>query len=378
MPNGVADVALVVVVGSIAVVATLRQDVTSPLHDPTAFDASLAFATAVPLAFRRGFPTSAVVVTCVLAWTLVASGAPEGAVPFVLFGVLFHAGSSEPLRRSLWALAAAAATLAGLVLVDAPGLSPSQAALFGAVYGLVWMTGVNARGRRLAGELASRRAAELDALHARRALAEQRLEIARELHDVVAHSMSVIAVQTGVALHFLDDDPTQTREALMAVSATSRSTLDELRQIVGVLRDDHGQAFAVPSPSLVDVAALVDRVHALGVPAHLQIDDPVPSVAEVVGVTVFRLVQEALTNTMTHAGPVTDVSIDIHRRSDLLVVAITDDGTGPTEPVIDARPSGHGLSGMRERVDRSGGTMTAGLLDPTGYSVTATFPIGAG
>lgn len=366
------------VVGSIAVVATLSQAVTSPLHDPSLLDAGLAFATAVPLLFRRRFPIAALVVTCVLVWLLVASGAPEGAVPFVLFGVLFNAGSSRRLRKSVWALGAALATLAALVAVDAPGLSPSEAALFGAIYGLVWMTGVNARARRVGDELAASRSAELDAVQARQVVAEQRLELARELHDVVGHSMAVIAVQTGVALHFLDDDPAQTREALTAVSATSRSTLDELRQIVGVLRDDDGQAVAAPSPSLADVAALVEGVHALGVPAHLQIDDPVPTTTDVVGSTVFRLVQEALTNTMNHAGPVTDVSIDIHRRSDSLTVAITDDGAGSGVSDTAASLSGHGLSGMRERVGRSGGAMTAGPLEPTGYAVTATFPLGTG
>jgi signal transduction histidine kinase len=240
------------------------------------------------------------------------------------------------------------------------------------VLAAAWAIGVAMRTQRryAAGLVSQARArAQADTDRAQRALAEQRLRIARELHDVVAHTMSVIAVQAGVGAHIADSRPQESRHALGRIEETSRSALVELRRMLAVLRtggtDD---AELVPAPTLAGLPALVARTRTAGLAIELSTTGaprPLPAGVEL---TAYRVVQEALTNVVRHAGA-TRVRVRLDYRPACLTVTVTDDGRGAPSPAV----PGHGIVGMRERVALYGGEFTAGPA-PRGYRVTATLP----
>ena len=211
---------------------------------------------------------------------------------------------------------------------------------------------------------------------AARALAEERLRIAQELHDVVAHSMSVIAVQAGVGAHVLDERPEQARAALEAISATSRGTLTEMRRLLGVLRDDDGERSHAPAPSLADLPQLIEDVHAAGVPVELTVTGSADCVAAGVELSAYRVVQEALTNVIKHAGMTSAVDVNVRYLPGRLEVEVVDDGRGAAGSTNGADGSGHGHVGMRERVEVWGGALAVGPVSGGGYRVRATLPFG--
>ena len=216
-----------------------------------------------------------------------------------------------------------------------------------------------------------------------RVLAEERLRIAQELHDVVAHSMSVIAVQAGVGAHVLADRPDQARAALDAISATSRGTLNEMRRLLGVLRDSDGERAHAPAPGLADVPQLVDDVRNAGVPVTSTSRARASCVNAGVELSAYRVVQEALTNVMKHAGTPTRVDVSVQYLPGSLAVEVVDDGRGAAAVRRQRRSrrqrrrgSGHGLVGMRERVELWGGELAVGPVAGGGYRVKALLPYG--
>jgi signal transduction histidine kinase len=273
-----------------------------------------------------------------------------------------------------------------LGLSGAPGLD--AVGVFGVIaqFAAGWAIGVAMRNRRAATEARVREAdkrAEAERQSAARVLAEERLRIAQELHDVVAHSMSVIAVQAGVGTHVLDERPEQARAALEAISATSRGTLTEMRRLLGVLRDSDGARSHAPAPGLADLPRLVDDVRAVGVPATLHLEGTADSVHPGIELSAYRVVQEALTNVLKHAGKPTRVDVTVRHRPGLLAVEVSDDGRGLAARSSNggaagapAEGSGHGLVGMRERVELWGGELSVGPAPGGGYRVTALLPYG--
>jgi signal transduction histidine kinase len=210
------------------------------------------------------------------------------------------------------------------------------------------------------------------AQRAHTAVVEERLRLAQELHDIVAHSMSVISVQAAMGSAAFDDQPSQTRRALDNIERTSRETLAELRGLLGVLRrdDDGRRVELVPAPTLSDVHQLAANLETAGVATEVVTEGPL---ALPLGADAFayRIVQEALTNVLKHAHA-TKVSVEIHDDAGQLTLRIRDDGRGrdggPTEP------DGHGIIGMRERVAAFGGTLRAGSAAGGGFEVCATIP----
>ncbi|KHD75160.1 sensor histidine kinase [Actinoplanes utahensis] len=216
---------------------------------------------------------------------------------------------------------------------------------------------------------------------AERAVSQERLRIARELHDVLAHGMSVITIQAGVARHVFEVRPREALRALEAIEDSSRSSLTELRQLLTALRaedagalDDDGPALD-PAPGLADLATLVARTNAAGVPVEVRTRGrrrPLPPGMEL---SAYRIVQEALTNVVKHAGPArAEVLLDY--QPEALTIEVTDDGTAAgTRP---GTGSGHGLMGMRERVAVYGGRLSAGPFPPPrpGFRVHARLPLG--
>ena len=228
------------------------------------------------------------------------------------------------------------------------------------VCGSAWLVGWALRERR-------RHADQVAARRTERAEAEERLRIAREMHDIVGHSLSLIAVQASVANHVARRRPEEAGAALAVIESTSRSALAELRRSVGALRTD--PEFAAP-PALGDLAALADRAGAAGVTVRLEVagGDDAP---EGVVAAAYRIVQESLTNVVKHAAPAS-CTVEVTGDGDRLRIEVTDDGARRRPPA----PDGAGLAGMRERVAAYGGFFSAGPRTGGGFAVVATLPYG--
>jgi signal transduction histidine kinase len=252
-----------------------------------------------------------------------------------------------------------------------------------------WWLGDGARRRQEAVAAARQRAAELEQAReelARRAVTEERLRIARELHDVVAHSMSIIAVQSGVGVHVLDSQPEEARKALAAVEATSRQALVEMRRLLGVLRQEaEPRGSLAPAPGLAELEALAGEVARAGVRVEVRIEGAPGRLPAGLDLSAYRIVQEALTNVVRHAGPAT-ARVTVRYAPGQVALEVVDDGGFAGKGLESAvgrrstdsdRPgrSGHGLAGMRERAALYGGTLEAGPLPGGGFRVAASLPV---
>jgi signal transduction histidine kinase len=210
---------------------------------------------------------------------------------------------------------------------------------------------------------------ELEA-QARIAVAAERTQLAREVHDVVAHNLAVMVALADGAAATAATDPGQATELMRQSSTTGRAALSEMRRMVGVLRD--GQSLA-PQPGIVDLDDLVTQVRDAGLQVDVRVAELQGALSAGAGMIVYRIVQEALTNTLKHAGPTARASVDLRRTPDGIELQIADDGArSPAAPPI---PGGHGLLGITERTTAYGGTIHAGPLNPTGWHLTAHLPL---
>ncbi|WP_330186079.1 sensor histidine kinase [Dactylosporangium sp. AC04546] len=366
------DVAVAAAVTAVLVLLTLAQPATAT----TAVDAPVwvrclvAAGVGLPLALRRRHPVGVYcVVLAVSLLSLFVNTAKDSflAAAFVLYTVaLERPGHRWTLFTGLAAVGAAGVLgVSGSATpywwMNGPGLIP-----FGwAVMVCGWIAGRAGRERRA---YAVRAAEE----HAARAVAEERMHIARELHDVVAHSMGVIAVQAGIANYVRAGGGGDARlgEALQVIEATSRGALAEIRRLLEVLRAEDGPD-GVPKTGLSALPGLVERAAAAGVTVRTRIDldRPLP---EGVELAVYRIVQEALTNVVKHAGPVA-CRVDVEASGHELRVEIVDDG--PPCSGAPAGEPGHGLRGMRERVMMYGGELAADPCPGGGFAVRARIPL---
>jgi signal transduction histidine kinase len=207
------------------------------------------------------------------------------------------------------------------------------------------------------------------------AVANERLRIARDLHDSVAHAMSTINVQSGVAAHLLDSDPTQAKAALEAIRAASSDALDELTAILAAMREPDGSIPLSPLPTLADIGELVERASSDGLPVTATVHGDLTRVGPTVSAAAFRVIQEGLTNTRRHAGPGahTNVAIDVGDRG-ALSVRVSDDGGSRARSATrgtNTPTGGFGLLGMRERVESTGGKLDARARPEGGFEVAA-------
>jgi signal transduction histidine kinase len=249
------------------------------------------------------------------------------------------------------------------------------------VVAAAWLLGHFAHNYRAYAGRLEERTAELERAReelARRAVTEERLRLARELHDVVAHAMSVIAVQSGVGAHIADTQPKEAAKALVAIEATSRAALEELRRLLGVLRQaDEPQGELAPVPGLGDLDGLLAEVAKAGLAVRLRVEGRPAPLPAGVDLSAYRIVQEALTNVVKHAGPAT-AQVVVGYRDQEIRVEVTDDGRGAVTSVGDGRVgSGHGLIGMRERVAAFGGDLEVGPRPGGGFRVAARLPFAA-
>jgi signal transduction histidine kinase len=241
------------------------------------------------------------------------------------------------------------------------------------LFAVVWVIGFAFRTRQLREDQLRARAEHLErerALTAEVAAAAERSRIARDLHDVIGHHVSVMIVQAEGALSVLDTAPGRARRAMTAVETSGREALGEMRRALGLLGREGAREPLSPRPGLDDLPTLAEQMRAAGLSTTLRIEGKPPPGGQSVDLTAYRIVQEALTNTVKHAHA-SRADICVCYGPDAIDVSVSDDGCGCTEP---ARP-GHGLAGMRERASLYGGTVTAGNVPAGGYSVTAHLPL---
>ena len=273
----------------------------------------LAAAITVPFAWHRRYPLGSVLVctAAVVAYSLGHFSAFPG---YSLFALTFAVSLHADRRRAGIALAAALVALSvSLSLQPARVVTPSTWITTVLALTVAWLAGENVRVRRIRLSALEERARALEhdrELRERQAVGEERLRIARELHDVVAHSMSVIAVQAGVANHVIDSRPELARQALTTVETNTRAALVEMRRLLGVLRQgDEPSASLTPAPSLTDVPALVLQLGQAGLAVEVRVDGQPDGVPDGVDLSAYRIVQEGLTNVLRHGGPRAQVAI---------------------------------------------------------------------
>jgi signal transduction histidine kinase len=338
----------------------------------------------LPLAARRRFP-GIVFAVCVATWVaFTAFFLP----PFVLGPAILVAVYSVAAYGDRWvSLAGLAAAELGLAAFQLTAgrferLERSTFLLFMGVIAVAWVLGHFVGDRQVYAAQLEERTAELERAReelARRAVTEERLRLARELHDVVAHAMSVIAVQSGVGAHVAASRPEEVGKALAAIEATSRAALEELRRLLGVLRQDsEPQASLTPVPGLANLDRLLAEVGRAGLAVRVRVEGtPLPLPAGV-DLSAYRIVQEALTNVVKHAGPA-HAQVTIGYRDQDVTVEVTDDGGGAVAPATHGRVgTGHGLIGMRERVAAFNGQLEVGPRPGGGFRVAARLPLAAG
>jgi signal transduction histidine kinase len=339
----------------------------------------LAVAQGLPLAWRRGRPAgvAAVVVVAFAGFGLLVFPAPPYAGWVALFAVAAHVPGRRRAMVTSGAVAAAlAAGAVGAAVVHPDGLNELPALLMLTL--IVLLGGALTRAERDRVSALRERAASLereqDAVRGEAAL-EERLRIARDLHDLVGHGLSAIAVQSGTARVALDaGELGAVRTALGNVETSSHAAMQEMRALVGVLRE---RSFGAEesAPGLDGMPALVDHACRAGVRAGLDLAGDLGQVPPVVGECAYRVVQEALTNVARHA-PGAAATVRIDARDGWLGVQVTDRGGTRPGPVSASR--GHGLVGMRERVEILGGTLEAGPVDDGGWTVRASLPLREG
>jgi signal transduction histidine kinase len=327
------------------------------------------------LVLRRRFPLAVTVAGIALLATYHVAGYPGGAPALSLF-VAFYSLSLYWLSR--WTFVVAAVLIIAEVLVFSLPRHPTpwySFAVLGPAFGLAWMVilGGAAGFRRQATEERVRQAAATAEAQLRERLADERLRIARELHDVLAHTISVIAVQSGAALDSLDAEPERARTALQVVRTAAKQAMPELRAALGLLRSDGNAAPGrFSQPTLDQLDELVEHARAAGLRVTVAADSL--EVPVFLGLTAYRIVQEALTNVVRHA-KAASVHVSIAQSSDGVTIDVSDDGPGSA---MSSPGSGLGLAGMRERVALVGGTVTTGPGPSGGWTVHAELPLEGG
>jgi signal transduction histidine kinase len=363
----------------------------------------------VPVGLRRRAPVTAFGALVILA-VLVAGSNTVGAALILLAAayVLYLVAATSNRQTGAAALGLALAVMLLIAVFDHRiqfdgGAGPFVPVAFALVF--AWMIGYSVRQRRLYAVTIQEQATSS-------AVAEERLRIARELHDVVAHSMSVIAVQAGYGQYVIDTSPGDAREALGAIQATSRDALEEMRRMLGVLRQQDvaseipgaprapgtpGAAAPAPgasgapkapaaplspAPGLANLGRLIERTHGAGVEVTLECSGEVRAVPAGVDLSAYRIIQEALTNVVKHAGDGAHCVVSLEYDEDVLDIRVTDDGGSlvlsparPRPPGMATAGAGHGIIGMRERALLCGGTFGAGALPDGGFEVTAMLPL---
>jgi signal transduction histidine kinase len=361
---------------AIAVIAALDVFTSSHVEGPRVLNLLVIEASVAALVWRRSRPLPALAgaLTGLMAMQLVLTPPPDLLTAVVvLITATYSAGAHLDRRPALVALLLAAATIVAVAVIYDPDDIFFPVTFFCIV---PWLVGRTLRSHTmLARELAEKaeQAAHARAEEERRAGAAERSRIARELHDVLAHHLTVMVVQAGAARRIAARDPKRATEAAELIQQTGRETLAELRQLFGAVRRGEGEPLAGP-PSLTQVDRLVARAREAGLPVELNVEGEPASLPAGVDLAAYRVVQEGLTNALKHAGSAR-ATVNVRYEPWEVVVEVEDDGVGPSgEGALGAAGGGHGLPGMRERVELYGGVFHAGRRRGGGFAVRARLP----
>jgi signal transduction histidine kinase len=341
--------------------------------------AVLVGAAAATLAVRRRWPLAVLTAVSTLTIAVYVLDYPDSGLPVVvavaLYTVAWRCG-----RRTTVVATALLLLVVVSVIADAGEIDGGTQVAIVAVYVATAAFGDRRKLHDAYDEQVELRAVERERRQveaARRAITDERLRIARELHDVVAHAMSVVAVQSGVGAHVIDKRPDEAKRILETISDTSRGSLEEMRRLLGVLRDepevDGDGADLTPAPGLAGLEDLAARVTDAGVPVTVVVEGERAALPAGVDLAGYRIVQEALTNVLRHAGTAT-AEVRVRYEDGCVNLEVLDDGRGAASGTGDPHPlsTGHGLVGMRERAALYGGTLEAGPRPGGGYRVAAT------
>ena len=376
--------ALVVAMQLLGTVSRAHGDpatVVRPLADLGHLGYLLLIAGGAVLAVRRRRPVAVFAATAVASVAYYGLDFPDGPGWLGLFVATYTLTALGDGRRSLITAGAGIGVLAVCWLIAAADIEPRAALgwVFFRIGGAVMSAalGESVRSRRVIAAEAVARAelAERTLEQETRArVGEERLRIAREVHDTVAHAIAVINVQAGVSAHVFDKRPDRARQALETIEQTSSRALQEMRTILGVLRDTGDGR--VPYPGLGQIGELADRAREAGLDVDLAVPSAPPPVPSAVGGAVYRILQESITNVIRHAGP-TRVTVELEYGPDAVALRVTDDG--PRQPPHTAEPGreqpARGIVGMRERCRLLGGEFDAGPCAGGGFAVSARLPV---
>ncbi|MBU7598145.1 sensor histidine kinase [Streptomyces sp. P38-E01] len=348
--------------------------------------AVIAGALALVVALRRRHPERMLLLATVAGLAQLATDAFVLPADFALLVIVYTVAARTVVWASRYALVCALlAPLLAVIRWPSDGSSLlstfAEAAFYTVCFGFAWLLGDSLRTRRAYYAELEARASRLErerAAQSQATIAAERARIARELHDVVAHNVSVMVVQADGAAYVLDTAPDQSRQALETISTTGRQALTEMRRLLGVLRSEDAPASEyVPQPSVEQLSDLVEQVRGTGMMVDFTVEGtprPLPSGVEL---TAYRIVQEALTNTRKHGGPHVGATVRLTYGEGALTLLAEDDGRGSPEELYEgggADGMGHGLIGMRERIGMVGGRLEAGPRAGGGFRVCAELP----
>ncbi len=341
--------------------------------------AAVAVAVAIALAQRRRFPLvlAAVTIASLLARPIIPT-AGDGTGYGIAIIIAIYTCAVHLEGRAMRLGGVLAAGMAVYLLVT-EGADFAGVVFFSLLFGVPWIVGRMMRVSRQRQALLEDQAVLLERQRdeqARIAVADERQRIARELHDVVAHAISVVVLQSRGGRRLIDTEPEAAREAFDAIESTSSQALGEMRRLLGLLRSGDDDTL-LPQPTLARIEDLVADLRASGLPVEVSLEGDPGVLPPGVDVSAYRIVQEALTNALKHAGP-TRARVRVEYCGDSVLVEVTDDGAGAGAANGSSAPgSGHGLVGMRERVAIVGGELTAGPRPTGGYAVSARLPYAA-
>lgn len=359
------------------------EGATRPLADLGNLGYALLVASGLAVALRRRWPAPVFAVTALASLVYYGLDFPDGPGWLALFVSLYTLAAYGDGRRSLVIAGSGIGVLAAVWLYTAHDIEPRAA--IGWVFFRIGASvmsaalGESVRSRRVIAAEAEKRAELAERTREEEARARvdaERLRIAREVHDTVAHAVAIINVQSGVTAHVLDKRPEQAREALRTIEQTSSRALREMRAVLGVLRDDgDGRA---PQPGLEQIGELTAKAREAGLDVTLEASPPATPLPSAVGGAAYRILQESVTNVIRHVGP-TRVTVALTSGTDALEIRVTDEGsrTGNGAAGGAAAPDGpgHGILGMRERCRLLGGELDAGPTPGGGFEVTARLPL---
>jgi signal transduction histidine kinase len=350
-------------------------------HAPGALSLALMVLGAAALVARRRRPMAVLSATATLTLVELVTADPRAPVAMSAVVALYTVASTTD-RPTTWRVGLLTMTvLTGTAMLAGPlpWYDQENLGLF-AWTGMAAAAGDAVRSRRAFVHAIRERAERAERTReeeARRRVAEERLRIARDLHDVVAHHIALVNVQAGVAAHVMDKRPDQAKEALAHVREASRTALSELRATVGLLRQSGDpEAPTEPAPGLARLDELADTFRSAGLPVEVARADDDTTLPAAVDLAAYRVIQEALTNVRKHAGPTAKAEVSVVRVGTDVEITVLDDGPGEdAEPRDDDGHGGHGLLGMRERVTALGGSLTTGPRYGGGFRVHAILPL---